>query len=129
MCSKMFLLAGAADWSRKKEIKVGRDASQCRCTCTRCSLQILLPILLLAFFFSFFSSVFPLFSFPAFHRIKHSFIDTIVAINFLSLFGSYVSEGLSRMVKITRNTTSTQKYQKFGIAMCLEEYKNLKKNQ
>lgn len=94
----MFLLAGAADWSRKKEIKVGRDASQCRCTCTRCSLQILLPILLLAFF-SFFSSVFPLFSFPAFHRIKQSFIDTIVAINFLSLFGSYVSEGLSRMVK------------------------------
>lgn len=66
-------------------------------------------------FFFFFSSVFPLFSFPAFHRIKHSFIDTIVAINFLSLFGSYVS-GLSRMVKIARNTTSAQKYKKFGIA-------------
>lgn len=51
-CSKMLAVAGVANWSgEKKEIKVGRDASQCRCTCTRCSLQILLPILPFFLFF------------------------------------------------------------------------------
>lgn len=72
-CSKMLPVAGVADWSRKKkEIKVGRDASQCRCTCTRCSLQILLPIPRLAFFFL----RPPYLVFP--DRMKRAFINSVV---------------------------------------------------
>lgn len=70
-CSKMLAVAGVADWSgEKKEIKVGRDASQCRCTCTRCSLQILLPIL------PFFLFLQPPPSYLVFlDRIKRAFIN------------------------------------------------------